>query len=87
MATDERSAKDLNYLAEHGAVLLRDLLTTADRRAFGPSIWLTDVLGLVEQAFLSRAAYFYGSEKSSFTGGVVNMRAAHGADFRTSIAD
>ena len=87
IATDERSPQDLNYLSNNGAILLRDLLTASDRRAFGPSIWLTDVLGQVEQSFLSRSWYFYGSEKSSFTGGIINKRAANGADSRTSVAD
>ena len=87
IATDERSPNDLKYLSEHGAVLLHDLLTTADRKAFGPTIWVTDIMGLVEQEFLSHSSYFYGSEKSSFTGGIINKRAASGTDLRTYMVD
>ena len=66
---------------------LDDLLTTDDRRAFGWPLLLTDVRGVLEQALLARSAYFYANAKSSVSGGVVNMRAAHGADPRMVFMD
>jgi hypothetical protein len=50
ISTDERDPSNITYLTEHGVVLVSDLLTVDDRRAFGWPMMLTDVLGLVEQA-------------------------------------
>lgn len=44
---------------------------------------LTDVRALVEQALLARAGFVYGHGRSSFSGGMVNMRARAGKDVRT----
>jgi hypothetical protein len=48
---------------------------------------MTDVLGLVEQAVLARASYFYAHAISSFAGGVINMRGATGLDPRMTAVD
>jgi hypothetical protein len=77
----------LTYLADHGVVLVYDLLTIEDRHRFGWPLMITDVLGLIEQATLARAAYFYAHAMSSVAGGVINMRAARGADPRTALID
>jgi hypothetical protein len=77
----------LTYLADHGAVLIYDLLSIEDRRQFGWPLIFTDVLGLLEQATLARAAYFYAHAMSSVAGGVINMRAARGADPTTTLID
>jgi len=77
----------LTYLADHGVVLVYDLLTIEDRHRFGWPLMITDVLGLIEQATLVRAAYFYAHAMSSVAGGVINMRAARGADPRTALID
>lgn len=87
MATDERNPKNLEYMRKNGAILVYDLLTVEDRQKFGWSLMLTDVLALVEQAILMHAAYFYGHAMSSVSGGIINMRAARGADPRTSLID
>lgn len=87
IATDEREPGNLTYLADHGAVLIYDLLTIEDRRAFGWQLMITDIVALVEQATLARAAYFYGHAMSSVAGGVINIRAARGADPRTALID
>jgi hypothetical protein len=47
----------------------------------------TDFRAILEQALMSHSAYFYGHAMSSVAGGVVNMRAAHGADPRTLLID
>jgi hypothetical protein len=44
-------------------------------------------LGLVEQALLARASYFYAHAISSFAGGVINMRGAAGLDPLTTTVD
>lgn len=87
IATDERDPTNLTYLRNQGAVLISDLLTTDDRRTFGWSLMLTDVLSVVEQATLAHAAYFYAHAHSSVAGGVVNLRASHGADPRTALLE
>ncbi|KAG8895708.1 hypothetical protein FRC01_012239 [Tulasnella sp. 417] len=87
LATDERSEEGLKYVREHGAVLIGDLVTIEDRREFGWGIMVTDVLALVEQAVLSKAYYFYAHAMSSVAGGAVNMRAARGADARSTLID
>jgi hypothetical protein len=85
IATDERDSGNVAYLRNHGAILVSDLLTIEDRRKFGWPLMITDVLSILEQATLSHAAYFYGHSSSSVAGGVVNMRAARGADRRTAL--
>jgi hypothetical protein len=87
LATDERDPQNVTYLTVHGAVLVGDLLTIDDRRAFGWSLMLTDVLGLVEQAVLSHAYFFYAHSMSSYAGGIMNMRAAAGMDPRMALVD
>lgn len=87
LATDERSEEGLKYVRDHGAVLIGDLVTIDDRRDFGWGIMITDVLALVEQAVLSKAYYFYAHAMSSVAGGAVNMRAARGADSRSTLID
>lgn len=87
IATDESDSEKLAYFSDHGAVLFHDLVTFEDRREFGWGILFTDIIGLVEQATLARASYFYGSAMSSFTGGVFNMRAVLGAEEITGLAD
>ncbi|KAI0314068.1 hypothetical protein OF83DRAFT_1285805 [Amylostereum chailletii] len=87
VATDERDPDALATIAAHGAIYLSDLLTMADRRAFGWPLMLTDVRALLEQALLAHSAYFYAHAMSSVAGGIVNMRAAHGADPRTLLID
>ncbi|TFY73589.1 hypothetical protein EWM64_g10423 [Hericium alpestre] len=87
VATDERDADALKAIAAGGAVFLNDLLTIEDRQAFGWPLMVTDVRALVEQALLARSAYFYAHSMSSVAGGIVNMRAARGADPRTTLLD
>jgi hypothetical protein len=87
LATDERGAENLEYLRNHSTVLIYDLLTIEDRRAFGWPLIFTDVLGLVEQSLAAESAFFYGHAMSSFAGGVLNLRALHGMDYETSILD
>ncbi|QRV76198.1 O-FucT domain protein [Ceratobasidium sp. AG-Ba] len=87
LATDERSPEGLKYIRSHGAVLINDLITLEDRQEFGWPIMLTDVLAVVEQSVLSHSAYFYAHAMSSVAGGVVNMRAARGADKRAALID
>jgi hypothetical protein len=83
VATDERDPDARRKIADAGAVFVSDLLTTEDRRAFGWTLMLSDVMGLVEQQVLVHSGFFHGSGLSSFAGSVVNMRAARGADPRT----
>lgn len=87
LATDERDPGNIAYLADHGAVLTSQLLTIEDRRAYGWPLMLTDVLGLVEQALLAHADFFYAQALSSFAGGTVNIRAMEGRDPRTAVID
>lgn len=87
IATDERDPGNLAYLREHGAVRAPDLITIEDRRRFGWPLLLTDVLGIVEQDLLARASFFYAHALSSVPGGVINLRAANGADPRTAQVD
>lgn len=77
----------MEYIRAHGAVLIGDLVTLEDRQEFGWPIMLTDVLAIVEQSVLSHSAYFYAHAMSSVAGGVVNMRAARGADKRAALID
>ncbi|KAH0838292.1 hypothetical protein J3R83DRAFT_6569 [Lanmaoa asiatica] len=87
VATDESDPEKLVYFSENGAVMFHDLVTFEDRHEFGWGIMFSDIIGLVEQATLARASYFYGSAMSSFTGGVFNMRAVLGAEGITGVAD
>ncbi|KAG9311639.1 hypothetical protein JVU11DRAFT_7873 [Chiua virens] len=87
IATDERNPDNLKYLRNQGAILITDLLTQEDHREFGWPILITDVLALVEQAIMSRAAYFYAHAFSSVAGGVMNLRAGLGKDPRTAMLD
>ncbi|CEL57748.1 hypothetical protein RSOLAG1IB_02492 [Rhizoctonia solani AG-1 IB] len=87
IATDERSKEGLRYIQSKGGILVGDLLTWEDRQEFGWPIMLTDVVAIVEQTALSHSAYFYGHALSSVGGGIVNMRAARGADRRTALVE
>lgn len=87
IATDERDTGNLAYLKERGAIRASDLITIEDRRRFGWPLLLTDVLGIVEQELLARASFFYAHALSSVAGGVINLRAANGADPRTAQID
>ncbi|KAF7981557.1 hypothetical protein HWV62_33165 [Athelia sp. TMB] len=87
LATDERDPQNLAYLASHGALLPSALLTPEDRRQFGWPLLFTDVLGVLEQAVLAHAHYFYAHAMSSFAGGTINMRAVNGMDARTAVVD
>ena len=60
------------------------MLTVDDQRELGWPLMLTDVRALVDQEVIARSAFFSGSALSSVAGGIINMRAAHGADRRTA---
>ncbi len=64
-----------------------DLLTPNDRRMVGWPVMFTDVLGILEQVVMARAAFFRGYSYSSVDGGVLNLRAAGGMDPRTAQID
>ena len=83
VATDERDPTARTHFQERGAVLLPDILTKEDLDTVGWPLLLSDVRVVVEQELLARAAYFTGTHMSSVSGGVLNMRAAHGADRHT----
>jgi len=87
VATDERNPEAMKVISDAGAVMLSDLLTMEDRRAFGWPLIITDVRALVEQALLVRSAFFYGHGMSSLAGVITNLRAARGADPRTMLLD
>ncbi|KAG6379179.1 hypothetical protein JVT61DRAFT_11621 [Boletus reticuloceps] len=87
IATDERDPGNLAYLRDHGVIRAPDLITIEDRRRFGWPLLITDVLGIVEQDLLARATFFYAHALSSVGGGVINIRAASGADPRTARVD
>ncbi|KAF8558511.1 hypothetical protein OG21DRAFT_1404996 [Imleria badia] len=87
IATDERDPGNLAYLRDHGVLRASDLITIDDRRRFGWPLLVTDVLGIVEQEVLARGAFFYAHALSSVGGGVLNIRAASGADPRTGRVD
>ena len=87
VATDEHDPDARREIADAGAIFVYDLLTIEDRRAFGWSLMLSDVVALVEQQVLIHSNFFYGHRLSSFAGSVVNMRAARGADPRIIILD
>lgn len=85
IATDERDPENLKYLRDQGAILISDLLTKEDHQDFGWPILLTDVVAVVEQSIMARAAYFYAHAFSSVAGGVMNLRAGLGKDPRTAM--
>lgn len=87
VATDERDPDAVRVIRDAGGVFLDDLLEMEDRRAFGWPLMLTDVRALVEQLVLAHSAYFYGHTISSYAGRIANMRAARGADPRTTLLD
>jgi hypothetical protein len=87
IATDERDPDALRVFSEADGVFLSELLEIEDRRGFGWPLMLTDVRALVEQSLLAHSAYFYGHKMSSFAGQVANLRAARGADRRTTLLD
>ena len=87
VATDERDPDVLRIFAAAGAVFMSDLLTIEDRRTYGWPLMITDLVSLFEQELLALSGYFYGHCLSSFAGGIVNMRAGHGADPRTMLLD
>ena len=59
----------------------------ADRRTFGWPLMITDIRAVLEQSLLAHSNYFYAHAMSSVAGGIVNMRAAFGADPRTVLID
>ena len=87
VATDERDPAALAHFRSQGAVLLPDLLNQADRRTFGWPLMITDIRAVLEQSLLAHSNYFYAHAMSSVAGGIVNMRAALGADPRTVLID
>jgi len=87
VATDERDPDVLRTFADAGAVFTSDLLTMEDRRTFGWTLMVTDVMALVEQGLLAHSGFFYGARMSSFSGVIVNIRASRGADPRTMLLD
>ncbi|KAG8738539.1 hypothetical protein FRC10_006743 [Ceratobasidium sp. 414] len=87
IATDERSSSGINLIHRLGGVLIDDLLTPEDRRACGWEMLYSDLVALVEQIVMSRASYWNAHAMSSLAGGVVNLRAARGADSRTALLD
>ena len=87
VATDERDPDALRVISDAGGVFLTDLLEVEDRRAFGWPLMLTDVRALVEQLVLAHSAYFYGHIISSYAGRIANIRAARGADPRTTFLE
>lgn len=87
VATDERDPDALRVISDAGGVFLTELLEMEDRRTFGWPLMLTDVRALVEQSLLAHSAYFYGHKMSSYAGRVANLRAAQGADYRTTLLD
>ncbi|KAI0029476.1 hypothetical protein K488DRAFT_56240 [Vararia minispora EC-137] len=83
LATDERDPVVLKMFRDTGGVVLQDLLTEADEKVIGWPLAFMAVRGVVEQSILAHSAFFTGSSLSSVAGGIVNMRAARGADWRT----
>jgi hypothetical protein len=87
LATDEHDPNGMAYLRNNSAVLIYDLLTIEDRREIGWPLLFTDILALIEQNLAAESSFFYGHALSSFAGGVLNIRAAKGADLRTTVVD
>ena len=84
VATDERDPEAVEVIRGEGGVFLLDLLTIEDRREFGWPLLLTDVRAVLEQSMLAHSAYFCGHFMSSYSGAIMNKRAALGADWRTA---
>ncbi|QRV96590.1 O-FucT domain protein [Ceratobasidium sp. AG-Ba] len=87
VATDEHSEYGIDVIRRFGGVLIDDLLTPEDRQACGFEMLYSDLVGLVEQIVMSRASFWNAHAMSSLAGGVVNLRAARGADPRTALLD
>jgi hypothetical protein len=87
VATDERDPDARRVISDAGGVFLTELLEMEDRRMFGWPLMLTDVRALVDQLLLTHSAFFYGHKMSSYAGRIANMRAARGADYRTTLLD
>jgi hypothetical protein len=87
IATDENSAYAVDLIHRHGGILINDLLTPDDRTVCGWEMLYSDLVALVEQIVMSRASYWNAHAMSSLAGGVVNLRAARGADPRTALLD
>lgn len=89
LATDERDPKALQYAREQNATLIHEILADMPgiNRLFGWPVLYTDVLALVEQNVMARAAFFFGHSRSSVVGGVVNLRGVRGMDPRTLVVD
>ncbi|QRV82583.1 O-FucT domain protein [Ceratobasidium sp. AG-Ba] len=87
VATDEHSQYGIDVIRRFGGVLIDDLLTPEDRQACGFEMLYSDLVGLVEQIVMSRASFWNAHAMSSLAGGVVNLRAARGADPRTALLD
>ncbi|KAF8321692.1 hypothetical protein DL93DRAFT_2051444, partial [Clavulina sp. PMI_390] len=89
LATDERDESVLNFARSENAILLSDLLAEDPslRRLVGWPLLVGDIQALVAQECLARAAFFFGQDRSSVVGGVVNLRAARGMDPRTTKLD
>ncbi|KAG9126570.1 hypothetical protein FRC07_002943 [Ceratobasidium sp. 392] len=87
VATDEHSPHGIDTIHRLGGVLIDDLLTPEDRATCGWEMLYSDLIALVEQIVMSRASYWNAHAMSSLAGGVVNLRAARGADSRTALLD
>jgi len=87
IATDERDPDACREIAAAGGVFISDIITMEDRRTYGWTLMVTDLIAVVEQQLLVRSSFFYGNYMSSFAGAIVNMRAGRGADPRTMLLD
>lgn len=89
LATDERDPKALKAARSQNAILISELLESTPelRRLVGWPLLFGDVLALVEQQIMARAAVFFGQARSSVVGGVVNIRGLRGMDPRTTLLD
>ncbi|KAG8755718.1 hypothetical protein FRC14_003711 [Serendipita sp. 396] len=88
LATDERDEAAIKYIREHKGVLFNDVVTMDDRRKFGWGLLFTDIISLAEQQIIGHgSSFFYAHAMSSVAGGIVNIRAANGADRRTHKID
>lgn len=89
LATDERDPKALQKARSRNAILFSDLVESTPelRRLVGWPLLYTDVLALVEQQIMARAAVFFGQARSSVVGGVLNLRGVRGMDPRTTLLD
>jgi len=87
VSTDERDPDAQRVISDAGGLSFTDLLEMEDRRAFGWPLMFTDVRALVEQSVLAHSAFFYGHMLSSYAGRIASLRAARGADYRTTLLD